>query len=31
MTPYQAVEYGLIDRVFEKNEVANPPVPAGIL
>ncbi len=31
MTPYQAVEYGLIDRVFEKNEVANPPIPAGIL
>lgn len=31
MTPYQAVEYGLIDRVFEKNEVANPPIPAGVL
>ncbi|PAX53097.1 ATP-dependent Clp protease proteolytic subunit [Brunnivagina elsteri] len=31
MTPYQAVEYGLLDRVFEKNEVANPPIPASVL
>ncbi|MBR8838198.1 MAG: ATP-dependent Clp protease proteolytic subunit [Stigonema ocellatum SAG 48.90 = DSM 106950] len=31
MTPQQAKEYGLIDRVFEKEELANPPLPAGIL
>jgi ATP-dependent Clp protease protease subunit len=31
MTPYQAKEYGLIDRVFEKEELANPPLPAGVL
>ncbi|MGB3639088.1 MAG: ATP-dependent Clp protease proteolytic subunit [Rivularia sp. (in: cyanobacteria)] len=31
MTPYEAVEYGLIDRVFEKDEVANPPIPASVL
>jgi ATP-dependent Clp protease, protease subunit len=31
MTPHQAVEYGLIDRVFEKEELANPPIPASIL
>jgi ATP-dependent Clp protease protease subunit len=31
ITPYQAVEYGLIDRVLEKQDVANPPLPAGIL
>ncbi|MDF5720396.1 MAG: ATP-dependent Clp protease proteolytic subunit [Rhizonema sp. PD37] len=31
MTPYQAKEYGLIDRVFEKEELANPPIPAGVL
>jgi ATP-dependent Clp protease protease subunit len=31
MTPKQAVEYGLIDRVFEKEELAHPPVPASIL
>ena len=31
MTPHQAVEYGLIDRVFEKDELANPPIPASIL
>jgi ATP-dependent Clp protease protease subunit len=31
MTPYQAKEYGLIDRVFEKEELANPPLPASIL
>lgn len=31
ITPYQAVEYGLIDRVLEKQDVANPPLPAGII
>ena len=31
MTPYQAVEYGLIDRVLEKQDVANPPLPAGVI
>lgn len=31
MTPHQAVEYGLIDRVFEKEELANPPLPASVL
>lgn len=31
MTPYQAKDYGLIDRVFEKEELANPPLPASIL
>ncbi len=31
MTPYQAQEYGLIDRVFEKEELAHPPIPAGVL
>jgi ATP-dependent Clp protease protease subunit len=31
MTPYQAKEYGLIDRVFEKEELANPPLPASVL
>jgi len=31
MTPHQAKEYGLIDRVFEKEELANPPLPAGVL
>ncbi len=31
MTPYQARDYGLIDRVFEKEELANPPIPASIL
>ncbi len=31
MTPQQALEYGLIDRVFEKQELANPPLPAGVL
>ena len=31
MTPHQAVEYGLIDKVFEKEEVANPPLPAGVI
>ncbi|MHC5721110.1 MAG: ATP-dependent Clp protease proteolytic subunit, partial [Nostoc sp.] len=31
LTPYQAKEYGLIDRVFEKEELANPPLPASVL
>lgn len=31
MTPHQAKEYGLIDRVFEKEELANPPLPASVL
>jgi ATP-dependent Clp protease, protease subunit len=31
MTPYEAKEYGLIDRVFEKEELANPPLPASVL
>jgi ATP-dependent Clp protease protease subunit len=31
MTPKQAKEYGLIDRVFEKEELANPPLPASVL
>ncbi|MTJ51505.1 ATP-dependent Clp protease proteolytic subunit, partial [Anabaena sp. UHCC 0253] len=31
MTPYQARDYGLIDRVFEKEELANPPLPASVL
>ncbi|NET03033.1 MAG: ATP-dependent Clp protease proteolytic subunit [Sphaerospermopsis sp. SIO1G2] len=31
MTPYEAKEYGLIDRVFEKEEVANPPIPTSVL
>jgi ATP-dependent Clp protease protease subunit len=31
MTPYDAMEYGLIDRVFEKEELANPPVPTSVL
>ena len=31
MTSYQAKEYGLIDRVFEKEELANPPLPASVL
>ncbi|MEY3221339.1 MAG: ATP-dependent Clp protease proteolytic subunit [Cuspidothrix sp.] len=31
MTPYQAKDYGLIDRVFEKEELANPPLPASVL
>ncbi|MBE9004380.1 ATP-dependent Clp protease proteolytic subunit [Fortiea sp. LEGE XX443] len=31
MSPYQAKEYGLIDRVFEKEELANPPLPASVL
>jgi ATP-dependent Clp protease protease subunit len=31
MTPYQARDYGLIDRVFEKEELAHPPLPASVL
>jgi ATP-dependent Clp protease, protease subunit len=31
MSPYQARDYGLIDRVFEKEELANPPLPASVL
>lgn len=31
MTPHQAVEYGLIDRVFEKEEAAKTTLPAAVL
>lgn len=31
ITPYDAVEYGLIDRVLDKQDVANPPLPAGVI
>lgn len=31
MTPQQALEYGLIDRVMEKQDLANPPLPAGVV
>ncbi len=31
MSPYEAKEYGLIDRVLEGQEAANPPIPAGII
>jgi ATP-dependent Clp protease, protease subunit len=31
MTPYEARDYGLIDRVFEKEELANPPLPTSVL
>jgi ATP-dependent Clp protease protease subunit len=31
MTPHQAYEYGLIDPVFEKEELAHPPLPAGVI
>ena len=31
MTPDEAKEYGLIDRVFRKEELANPPLPIGVL
>lgn len=31
ITPYQAMEYGLIDRVLEKEDLANPPLPAGVM
>ena len=31
ITPQQAKEYGLIDRVLEKEDLANPQLPAGVL
>lgn len=31
LTPQQAQEYGLIDRVLEKQDLANPPLPAGVI
>ena len=31
ITPQQAKEYGLIDRVLEKEDLANPPLPAGVM
>lgn len=31
MSAYQAHEYGLIDRVLEKEDLANPPLPASVL
>ena len=31
LTPQQAQEYGLIDRVLEKQDLANPPLPAGVV
>jgi ATP-dependent Clp protease protease subunit len=31
LTPQQATEYGLIDRVMEKQDLANPPLPAGVM
>ena len=31
LTPQQATEYGLIDRVMEKQDLANPPLPAGVI
>jgi len=31
MTAQQAKEYGLIDRVLEKEDLANPPLPAGVM
>lgn len=31
MTPQQAQEYGLIDRVLEKEDLAHPPLPAGVI
>lgn len=31
LTPQQAKEYGLIDRVLEKQDLANPPLPAGVI
>jgi ATP-dependent Clp protease protease subunit len=31
MTPDQAKEYGLIDRVFRKEELANLPLPVSVL
>jgi ATP-dependent Clp protease protease subunit len=31
ITPHEAKEYGLIDRVLEKEDLANPPLPAGVI
>ncbi len=31
MTAQEAKEYGLIDRVLEKEDLANPPLPAGVM
>jgi ATP-dependent Clp protease protease subunit len=31
MTPYQAKEYGLIDQVVEKEDLATPPLPQAVL
>lgn len=31
ITPQDAVQYGLIDRVLEKEDLATPPLPAGII
>ena len=31
ITPQQAVEYGLIDRVLEREDLAHPPLPAGVV
>src|SRR6476646_12000103 len=31
LTPVQAKEYGLIDRVLEKEDLAHPPLPAGVI
>ncbi len=31
ITPQEAVTYGLIDRVLEKEDLATPPLPAGII
>jgi ATP-dependent Clp protease protease subunit len=31
ITPQEAVPYGLIDRVLEKEDLAHPPLPAGVL
>lgn len=31
MTAQQAKEYGLIDRVLEREDLANPPLPAGVI
>jgi len=31
LTAHQAQEYGLIDRVLEKEDLANPPLPAAVL
>ncbi|OWY67688.1 ATP-dependent Clp protease proteolytic subunit [cyanobacterium TDX16] len=31
LTPQQAKEYGLIDRLLEKQDLANPPLPAGVI